>query len=167
MNEVIDSRFARAREFLMILEFALKASRSEFYSEAATHSNWLYRLAAIHPKHYSEFAPLTGSSCPVRGPRSMPIDAGVRSAGCCCHVIWGYPCHFEHPMLAADHLFPFSFGGPSSGANKIFLCSLHNQSKGSDIHLYPWELGEPQWLSPLFQRVERILGKTCSREARS
>lgn len=156
---LLEERLSKAAEYLAILETALRTEWRAFQTEAASHPNWLYRLAAIHPRHYAEAAAMAGASCPIRGARSMPLDVGVSAAGCSCQLIWGYPCHLAQPSLVADHLFPFSFGGPSSGSNKIFLCALHNQSKGSDIHLFPWERGEPEWVSPVLQRIERSLGR--------
>jgi hypothetical protein len=85
----------------------------------------------------------------------MPQDPGAADMGCSCSLIWGYPCHLTRPQVVADHVFPYSFGGPSTGDNKIFLCGLHNSVKGADIHLFPWERGEPIWLNPLLSRLKQ------------
>ena len=77
---------------------------------------------------------------------------------CRSMLLWGYECPFEDiNQLAADHCFPYSLGGPTLATNKIYLCKWHNQIKAGDIHIFPWELGEPQWLLPMIDRIKRLL----------
>ncbi len=65
---------------------------------------------------------------------------------CESHVLFGAPCPFRRP-LQCDHLFPQARGGPTDQANLLMLCDLHNQAKGDDVHLYPWERNDPpEWL---------------------
>lgn len=153
--DLIAKRFECAQEYLEILEGSFKLDWETLYVNVITHSNWVYRLSAIHPRHYQDYVRSEPHCCPVRGMRGMAIDGGAKVGGCQCRLVWGYDCSFDKLRLEADHLFPYSFGGPSAGQNKIYLCTLHNQAKGSDIHLYQWELGEPVWLSAVLERVRR------------
>jgi hypothetical protein len=148
-------RLQKAQEYLGILEVSLRTEWLAFYRTAIDHPTWVYRLAAIHPRHYRDYVGTDREPCSIRGSRGMTLDGGVRAQGCQCKLIWGYACGLSQERLEADHLFPYSFGGPSIGPNKVVLCNLHNQAKGSDVHLFPWELGEPKWLSEVLQRVNR------------
>lgn len=159
---LIGTRINKAKHYLSVLEDSLQVSWNEFYTVSKDHKDWVYRLAAVHPQHYLEHIPAFKAACPIRGLRSMPIDAGAADRGCRCSLIWGYPCHLHRPQLVADHLFPYSFGGPSCGENKIFLCGLHNSVKGSDIHMFPWERGEPAWLPALLERLKHTIGSQGS-----
>jgi hypothetical protein len=155
--DFIPKRLKQAREYFLILEKSLRIDWHEFYSSAIEHTNWVYRLAAIHPRHYRDYVEHNVRDCIIRGPRGMVIDGGAREQGCQCRLIWGYDCVLTQQGLEADHLFPYSFGGPSIGQNKVFLCTLHNQAKGSDMHLFPWEQGEPTWLPEHLERIRRQL----------
>lgn len=119
--------------------------------------DWLGRLALIHPDHFFDIEHLR-DSCPVRGVRKFPIEPGMSDKECGCKDVWGYSCpiHSGGQAIAADHLFPFSFGGPTLASNKLYLCSRHNLMKGSDLHCFPWELGEPRWLSALLERAASL-----------
>jgi hypothetical protein len=72
-----------------------------------------------------------------------------------CHAeaVWGYQCKAQHQAFQLDHRFPYAFGGPTEAANRLPLCSAHNATKSSDVHLYSWEEGEPRWLGPLLRRL--------------
>jgi hypothetical protein len=152
-----DKRLQEARDFLRILHQTFEMEWRELFPLASSHENWFFRMAAIHPKHYQDYIQITGENCPIRGQRRMTVDGGVIGEGCRCDVLWGYCCDFGRSALHADHLFPYSFGGPSNGQNKVFLCEFHNRAKGSDIHLFPWENGEPGWLLPLLKRIDSNL----------
>jgi hypothetical protein len=110
-------------------------------------------MALIHPSHY-EGRILADD---VRGDRTFPplrSSAGVR---CGADVVWGYSCA-ETQGFAADHLFPYSLGGPTESTNRVTLCTFHNQLKGNDVHAYPWERGTPGWLDALLDRISHVLG---------
>lgn len=154
---LVATRLQKAEQYLSVLESALKMEWQNFFLIAKTHPDWIYRLAAIHPKHYEDYVSIEGDFCPIRGPRHMPIDGGAKVQGCQSSLIWGYKCHFANSHLEADHLFPYSFGGPSIGQNKVFLCTMHNHAKAADVHLFPWEKGEPVWLSDILERIRRNL----------
>ena len=51
----------------------------------------------------------------------------------------------EEGAMEYDYLFPFALGGPTIARNRVPLCREHNAIKGSDVHLFPWEQGEPPW----------------------
>jgi HNH endonuclease len=150
----ISQRVAKAQEYLTILQASMQIDWPEFYTQAVTHENWLFRLAAVHPVHYKDYVWQESNQCKIRGPRGMQMDGGVKVQGCQCRLIWGYDCKLTQTRFEADHLFPYAFGGPSLGQNKVVLCSLHNQAKGSDVHLFPWELGEPVWLGGVLDRIK-------------
>lgn len=108
-------------------------------------------LALAHPKHYG-----TNDPARVRGPRAFASEAGLAGIRCGSSRIWGYECERALTSgLAADHLFPFSFGGPTLASNKLYLCARHNMCKAGDVHLFPWEEGEPPWLVEVLERVRR------------
>lgn len=58
---------------------------------------------------------------------------------------------------AADRAWPYALGGPTEIGNIVWLCPRHNQAKGVDVRLYPWEKGWPEWLDDQLQRVARLL----------
>lgn len=111
-------------------------------------------MALIHPRHYEHMR----TTNQIRGDRAFPKEQGMTSIGCSADVIWGYSCSIElTTVVCADHLFPYSLGGPTVSNNKLYLCEFHNQLKGNDIHIYPWERGEPEWLKDLLLRINRLL----------
>jgi hypothetical protein len=90
----------------------------------------------------------------IQGPRSFEAAPLLEGAPCEAERIWGYRC--DLPLEYArqqDHLFPYALGGPTEARNRLTLCSWHNQVKFVDIHLFPWEEGEPLWLDPLLDRL--------------
>lgn len=110
-------------------------------------------LALVHPQHYQEL----DTDLRIRGPRQFNQEAAMSSIGCQAEFLGGYPC--QRPVgsvVAADHLFPYSLGGPTVGSNKVYLCRLHNQMKSNDIHLYPWERGLPVWLLQTAAAVAKL-----------
>lgn len=83
---------------------------------------------------------------------------GPTTAGHCESArLWRYACDLRHTSLHADHLFPHSHGGPTWAANRLTLCDVHNRIKGADVHLYPWEAGEPSWLPKLLERYAEFV----------
>jgi hypothetical protein len=135
--------------------------------ENSLQSNWLQRyelyrqgrlslpdaIALVHPYHYEHL----DSGLTVRGPRTFASEVGIEGIKCKADILWGYECsRVLEVNIAADHLFPYSLGGPTLGSNKLYLCALHNQMKSSDIHLYPWEKGEPVWLSDRLATIWRF-----------
>ncbi len=39
------------------------------------------------------------------------------------------------------------------------LCSVHNRMKSADIHVYPWEMGEPSWLIHILGNIQTIMSR--------
>lgn len=118
-------------------------------------------MALIHPDHYKHVS----TANQIRGDRTFPKEQGMTSIKCSADVIWGYSCSIELTSgIYADHLFPYSLGGPTVSNNKLYLCEFHNQVKGNDIHIYPWEEGEPEWLKGLLFRINRLLTLIKQRE---
>ena len=105
--------------------------------------------ALAHPTHFS-FLPAVAR---IRGPQRFDERKSAEWCRCQSAEIWGYECPLASDSFEADHLFPYAAGGPTVIENRIWLCKFHNRSKSSDIHLYPWEKGAPDWLS---SRLERI-----------
>lgn len=149
-----ERRLRTGLEYLMAVRRSLSLSWKENFERFGRSSSWIERLASAHPAHYEQSLSVTATACPVRGKRTMHLDAGAQGISCQSHLLWGYRCPYADEPLEADHLFPYSWGGPSLGTNKIFLCKMHNRCKASDIHLYPWELGEPPWLKGVLQRLD-------------
>jgi hypothetical protein len=105
-------------------------------------------LALAHPENYD----LNSLSNVIRGPRQFDPEIGRER--CRAEVIWLYNCEVQ--ASAADHVFPYSLGGPTVGSNKLLLCRRHNEMKANDIHLYPWEKGEPEWLTHCLRAIRRL-----------
>jgi hypothetical protein len=157
-------------EFMDVQILAARINACRSYLEAlerSFQSNWLAShdlytarklslfdsFALAHPAHY-EGLDTRGT---VRGPRPFGEEVAIGSLQCRSEQFWGYPCSqsgVQH--LVADHFFPYSLGGPTVVSNKVYLCKLHNQMKSNDVHLYPWELGEPQWLSACLEAIRRL-----------
>ena len=76
---------------------------------------------------------------------------------CQSTIVLGHKCPFPiekngDSRLEADHVWPKSFGGPWSTNNRIWLCRLHNQMKGSSITHYSWNI-YPVWLDKLLKAL--------------
>ncbi|GLS89938.1 hypothetical protein GCM10007916_10050 [Psychromonas marina] len=116
------------------------------------------KLALLHPQHLEEIdLPCHLSKLKVQekiqGKRGFPSNN--QNESCNSKLIWGYTCSLPGKMQQ-DHLFPYSLGGPTIGANRISLCSYHNMVKSSDIHSYPWEdlMNKPGlWLDAQVERL--------------
>jgi hypothetical protein len=111
-------------------------------------------FALIHPSHYESYI----SAKSMRGLRNFSQELGLHSMKCSSRIFWGYDCPFnsKNIQLVADHIFPYSLGGPTEADNKAYLCSFHNQLKGNDIHFFPWEFEEPPWLGGILKRISLV-----------
>jgi hypothetical protein len=76
---------------------------------------------------------------------------------CGAKSLWGYDCPLGEQTIESDHVFPKALGGPADGTNQIWLCRLHNRWKGSDLLPFPWEDGEPRWLSDQVARIGAVV----------
>lgn len=95
----------------------------------------------------------------IQGKRLFEAAFQRYSGSCEATIVWGYGC--DLPLADGgefDHLFPYAYGGPTIAANRIRLCRWHNGAKGSDVHLYPWEQGEPAWLAAQLERIAQRFG---------
>jgi hypothetical protein len=125
------------------------------YSFLELHAKWekldnIEKHAAINPNLYEEII-----LSEVLGSRAFSSGIIQKTSKCMAEFVWGYPCKFEGRGLQADHLFPYSLGGPTLSDNLLVLCDRHNQAKSHDIHLYSWD--EPNWLRELANRIAKIL----------
>lgn len=155
-------RINQTRNYLELLERSFAKDWASAFRAAGKSCDWKTRIVLIHPEHYS--VEINDSyECPIRGPRAFSVEIGLQNRACGARIVWGYDCPFgnNHSRgLAADHLFPYSFGGPTLATNKIYLCNEHNNMKSSDLHFYPWEGPEPVWLSEVLRRVAKLKGVT-------
>jgi hypothetical protein len=152
----VDQRLAEANKYLCYLNYSLQHGWLDQYARYKSGSlEFPESLALVHPHHYRNLE----SSDKIRTNRSFERGPSVSSRNCESNRIWGYKCPIditEHKKIEADHLFPYSLGGPSTGENIIFLCKMHNLCKGSDFHFFPWESGPPAWLSSTINRIYRV-----------
>lgn len=148
-GEIFRLRIERGREYLLAFVESLKKDwLREYERYLARELNLADALALAHPQHY-EWIVLSDR---VRGPRQFEPEVGEER--CCAEVIWGYRC--DLPGVSSDHLFPYSLGGPTVGNNKLLLCRLHNGMKANDVHLFPWEQGEPGWLATCLKAIRHL-----------
>lgn len=140
-------RLDRAREYV---EFLAETTRNN--------SDWLellnlfekgrlslpQSLVLIHPLWYVDSN--RRGPCPVRGPRSFDLIQ-TPAAYCQAHLYWGYECVDScEEGLVRDHYFPYNLGGPTSSENMRWLCSTHNEMKGSDVHVLDLTQENFSWL---------------------
>ena len=111
-------------------------------------------LALAHPNHFID-AP---HAAIIRGAMRFGERDSADWCGCQSKLIWGYECPLEDTSLEADHLFPYAAGGPTVSENRIWLCSYHNGTKSNDIHMYPWEQKEPNWVGNRLKVIASCIG---------
>jgi hypothetical protein len=109
------------------------------------------KLCLIHPDW---FEPEIKIGDDPRGRRAFSTIPPVGQV-CQSNAVWGYDCSIDDGMLVADHLYPFSAGGPTESRNLVWLCKWHNSVKSSDIHLVDWEAVDCRWVDDLIIRVGR------------
>lgn len=107
-------------------------------------------LSLAHPR----WRPPQISQEEIQGQRRFEAAPLLEGAPCEAERIWGYSCALARTdPRQQDHLFPYGMGGPTEARNRLTLCALHNQAKFVDVHLFPWEEGEPEWLGPQLDRL--------------
>ena len=152
----MNPRYTEASKYLKVLERSFNKGWRSFHDEGL--DTIFHKLALIHPSHYADLdlpSHLTVESIQrsVQGPRRFGQSILVSKCQSC--ILWGYNCELGGD-LQQDHLFPYSFGGPADGRNRIILCRYHNMDKTSDIHCFPWESTE-QWIEPwLDGQIDRL-----------
>jgi hypothetical protein len=154
---MFEYRICCTQEYIASLELSLQSNWLNQYEMCCRSTLSLpHAFALIHPWHYSQDSTQLRVNG-VRGSRSFPKEVGMTSLLCASELIWGYKCSRSlGKEVQADHLFPYSLGGQTVASNKVYLCSLHNQMKSNDIHIFPWENGEPVWLSNCLEMIARI-----------
>ena len=124
------------RYFLALEEYRDRAWREILAEYRCGRLSLPQSMVLVHPDFYAEREAEVGMS--IRGPRSFATTAGQYAAGCMADRIWLLACALRsRSAVQADHLFPYSLGGPTLAANQLFLCRAHNGAKGSDVHLFP------------------------------
>ena len=144
-------RVGAAVEYLAALEEFMNAEWNSVYVRLINGQLSIpQKLAAINPMLYDGIIQ-QHEICGLRTYSSSVMSAGQ---SCMSWKMWGYKCPFHSPVLEADHLFPYSLGGPTDPRNLVLLCKYHNRVKAADIHLYPWEGGCSPWVVEMAERIK-------------
>lgn len=157
MSRNLGKRIESAEKYLSHLEYSLRTDwthQYKAYLEGELSSE--ESLSLIHPLHYNDITDVGD----IRGARSFTKEPSSNTIKCECDIIWGYDCPMslrELSAIQADHLFPYSLGGPTVSGNKIHLCEVHNRSKGADFHLLPWGHLNFNWVDETIHRIYRLL----------
>lgn len=141
------SRIESAANYLQVLEKSLLDGWLTLFNTPP--KTIFEQMVLLNPLHLAEldlpeYTNVEMIQNSIQGSRSFPST--IVSNSCQSILLWGYKCELNGD-LQQDHLFPYSLGGPTLPANRIFLCRYHNMVKSSDIHSYPWELID-QWAKP-------------------
>ena len=142
MSANFAERVERARRYFELLSQTIELDQWEDLSrrfDAGQLPDW-ESTVLIHPVWCEHLDQTT----PSRSRRTFQFVAS-KVQRCESRRIWGYDCTSNDP-LQIDHRFPFALGGPTVPENAIYLCRLHNQIKGHDVHLNRWEPDEFSWL---------------------
>lgn len=158
--------FAERADFGRQYIEALRMSRGYSWMEchdAVENGSLAERLVLVHPTWLRVIGVGDSQIVELQGGRTF--TPGGLSRNCQADVLWGYECR-QVDRIQADHLWPFSLGGPTKPGNAISLCVDHNAMKGMDIHVFPWSGRMPQiemWLTTqvrlwahAIERVQRI-----------
>jgi hypothetical protein len=146
---VRDDRWAAAREYVGRLAAAHDFLWERAYGEyRGGRLSLPTAMLLLHPM----WLPHEVSQTTAQGPSTFPTAAPFPDP-CMGHLLWGYACPFDSPAIHGDHVWPYWAGGPTVGPNRLSLCERHNSMKSGDVHLYPWELGEPHWLRTQLDRI--------------
>lgn len=152
---LVRRRFEGARKYLKFLS-SIESSTSwgEGYERYLSGGLSLPEAAAlVHPCHYRHLV----SVKTILGQPSFSERDSAEWCQCQSEDVWGYECPLDVDQYEADHLFPWAAGGPTAVENRIWLCSFHNQSKSSDVHLYRWEGPEPKWIGGRLGAIAAVL----------
>lgn len=148
-------RIAAGEEYLRTLDESFGHEWIDLYNSFANEKRGIaLGLALIHPEHYKHFEPQES----IQGRRQFDFEVAQGNARCYADRLWGCACKSKiDGRVCGDHLFPYSLGGPTIASNKMLLCSVHNRMKSFDIHVYPWEMGEPVWLPDVIERIRIVM----------
>jgi len=110
-------------------------------------------MTLVHPRWHSELG--ISQLADPRGANSF--NANFKNAKCRSEKIWGYICPYTDLNIHVDHSFPFARGGATTSENAMYLCSEHNLSKSTDIHLIPWEdLINQNWIGLQLKSIMKM-----------
>jgi hypothetical protein len=151
-EDVIAQRFASGHRYLQLLRRPNRFPWRQNYNRYCSGELSLEEAMVLaHP----EWLPPYIQPTTILGD---PTFTAVAGGSCQSQRLWGYECDVPRSgALHGDHLFPRSLGGPTAALNRLTLCSVHNWLKGADVHLYPWEAGEPAWLRPVLDRYSEFI----------
>ena len=107
-------------------------------------------MTLLHPRWHDQLRII-----PSTDPRGNSVFSAVSNSAKCHSVeIWGYECPYEDFSIHVDHTFPRARGGATSIDNAMYLCSEHNLSKHSDLHMIPWEtFPSKNWIKLQLQNI--------------
>ena len=155
-------RNKEAYKYLKALEQAMQVDWHTTVARYESSKDLYIGLSLLHPCY------LEGVGCSekeakslierVQGQRAF-VGSGAGKP-CRSELLWGYECPLSSDEMQLDHLFPYSLGGPTIGANAIPLCRIHNLMKSSDIHCFPWECADTRlspWLDNQIKKVQDAL----------
>ena len=153
----LKNRIKLGEEYLLALEEFRRWGWSEILAEYRRGRLALPQaMVLVHPFFFDDRN--TKVQRFIQGPRSFSASAGRHVADCMANQVWFSACPLKNPeIIHSDHSFPYSLGGPTLAENQLFLCPVHNRCKANDIHLFPWERGEPSWLARQVERIEDLL----------
>lgn len=156
--DILQFRYNSARIFLSTLVKYSKLEWTELYEMYLSGELKLEELMClVHPVHFRDRV----SQNVIQGVRKFASESCLSTMQCQSSKIWGYACESVNDgnQLVADHYYPYSLGGPTTAANKLYLCRFHNELKTCDIHIFPWENGEPSWLRSQIDRINYLQNK--------
>ena len=155
-SATLANRILGAEDYLAALERLRDVSWRDTYERYKLGALTIYEsLSICHPRYYGES--LDANSSQIRGPRAFTPEDLPKSAKCGSVHVWGYQCPLTlREPLHADHVFPYSYGGPTEARNKRYLCKDHNRIKGCDIHSFDWN-DRLVWVPHLLYRISRYL----------
>jgi len=164
-GDIVERRYNYAKEYLFELDQALKVNWLHLYeSYISGDLTFIQSLTLVNPIQYERISFFTeqriwNEQIKIQGQRTFEVEPAKHVIVCQSHVFWGYFCPLNDRIITADHIFPYSFGGPTDGRNKIHLCEFHNKTKSNDLHNCPWEQwidNPPQWLASQIDRLNRL-----------
>jgi hypothetical protein len=152
--ELLRERIITGERYLQVLDCVLGGGWQAVLIKYKTGiANIAESLALIHPSNFN------GDPMLIYGSRQFVQDPAYRFQVCQCELYWQVKCQYSKGrQLYADHVFPYSLGGPTVPENRMMLCGVHNLMKSNDIHLFPWERGLPVWFPSVLSRIESRRG---------
>jgi HNH endonuclease len=151
---ILCHRITEAERYLALVQEDYRGKWELSRHDAEACADVALAFALIHPDNW----PGRGDQQRIQGSRAFKTKVIYGTRLCNAVKYWGVTCTADTSTegAIADHVWPYSLGGPTEVANIMWLCRRHNQIKGADIHFYPWELGWPDWLSVQLEKVRRM-----------